>query len=94
MIDISKEKFVRDKPHVNFGLYGGLFVTVFVIAAGLTYFYPDTILPAYYLLTPGTSSFRDSMLHINRTLLNGVFYGSLAVIVGAIIVKGKKILQN
>lgn len=72
----------------------GLFIAVFALASGLTYFYPDTILPGYYLLTPGTSSLRDPLLLTGRILLNGGVYGALAVVIGTMILKGKKILQN
>lgn len=94
VVAISKEKFVRDKPTVNIGLYAGLFGFVFALASVLTYFYPDAILPAFYLLNPGTSSLRDSSVHTSRILLNGVVYGSLAAVVGGLVMKGKKILQN
>ncbi|MHA1935732.1 MAG: hypothetical protein ACW97A_10645 [Candidatus Thorarchaeota archaeon] len=91
---MSKEKFVRDKPHLNIGLLAGLLVVGFALAAGLTYMYPDTIAPAYYLVSPGTSSLRDSSLHIMRSLSNGAIYGLGFMMVSAIILKGKKILQN
>ena len=91
---MSEEKFVRDKPHVNIGLIGGLFVIGFALAAGLTYLYPDTIPLGYLLLTPEASSLRDSMLHTSRILVNGILYGIAAVAVGTVIIKGKKILQN
>jgi hypothetical protein len=94
VIIISKEKFVRNKPHLNIGLIAGVFIVVFAIAAGLTYLYPDTILPGYYLLTPGASSLRDSMLHTSRIFLNGVLYSSLTGVAVILILKGKKILQN
>ena len=91
---LSKEKFVRDKPHLNIGLIAGVFVVGFALAAGLTYLFPDVILPAYYLLYPEASSLRDTMLHTTRILTNGAIYGLGLVIVTAIVMKGKKILQN
>ncbi|MHA1951533.1 MAG: hypothetical protein ACW987_16915 [Candidatus Thorarchaeota archaeon] len=91
---MSKEKFVRNKPHVNFSLVLGLFIAVFVIAAGLTYFYPDLILPASQLLYNGTSSLRNQSVHIARILTNGLVYGLLVGVTTSIILKGKKILQN
>ena len=93
MIILSKEKFVRDKPHLNIGLIAA-FVIGFALAAGLTYLYPDIVLPAYSLLTPGTSSLRDTMLHTTRVLMNGALYGIALVIAASIVMKGKKILQN
>ena len=94
MTNLSKEKFVRDKPHVNIGLIAGVFVIGFAITAGLTYLYPDVILPGYYLLSPGASSLRDTMLHTTRVLLNGAVYGVALVFTASIVMKGKKILQN
>lgn len=94
MIIMSKEKFVRDKPHVNIGLMIGLFIIGFAAAGSMTYLYPDTILPAYVLFSSGASSLRDSSLHITRILLNGGIYGALLLLVGVIVMKGKKILQN
>lgn len=91
---MSKEKFVRDKPHMNIGLLAGLFVIGFSMVAGLTYLYPDMIGPAFYLLSPGTSSLRDVMLQTTRVLANGVVYGLGLVLLTAIVLKGKKILQN
>lgn len=91
---MSKEKFVRDKPHVNIGLIVGLFIIGFAAAGILTYLYPDTILPAYALLSSGASSLRDSSLHTTRVLLNGILYGGVLGLVPVLIVKGKKILQN
>jgi len=91
---MSKEKFVRNKPHVNFSLVFGFFIAVFVIAAGLTYLYPDQILPASQLLYNGTSSLRESSIHIARILTNGLVYGILAGVTTSIILKGKKILQD
>ncbi|TFG26482.1 hypothetical protein EU528_14355 [Candidatus Thorarchaeota archaeon] len=91
---MSKEKFVRDKPHVNIGLIVGLFILGFAAASILTYLYPDSIFPAYALLSSGTSSLRDSSLHTMRVLLNGAIYGGILVLATTIIVKGKKILQN
>ena len=90
---MSKEKFVRDKPHVNIGLLAGMLVG-FALGAGLTYFYPDMIGPAFYLLSPGTSSLRDTILHTTRVLANGVIYGLGLVLLSVIVLKGKKILQN
>lgn len=72
----------------------GFLIIGFGIAAGLTYLYPDTILPALSLISPGTSSLRDSSLHLMRAAVNGVIYGVVLMVVGSIIVKGKKILQN
>ena len=94
MIILSKEKFVRDKPHLNIGLLAGVFVVGFALAAGLTYLYPDVILPGYYLLSPEASSLRDTMLHTARVLLNGAVYGIALVIAASLVIKGKKILQN
>ena len=94
MTILSKEKFVRDKPHLNIGVIAGVFVVGFALAAGLTYLYPDTILPGYYLLSLGSSSLRDTMLHTTRVLLNGAVYGVALVIAASIVMKGKKILQN
>ncbi|MHA2066079.1 MAG: hypothetical protein ACXABY_17045 [Candidatus Thorarchaeota archaeon] len=91
---MSKEKFVRDKPHVNIGVMAGLLVVGFAVAAGLTYLYPDTILPALSLISPGVSSLRDSSLHLARSAANGAIYGIGLVVVTSIIMKGKKILQN
>ncbi len=91
---MSKEKFVRDKPHVNIGLIAGVFIIGFAITAGLTYLYPDVILPGFYLLSPGASSLRDTTLHTTRLLLNGAIYGVALVIATSIVLKGKKILQN
>jgi hypothetical protein len=91
---MSKEKFVRDKPHVNIGLIVGLFIVGFVVAGAITFFYPDMILPAYVLLSAGASSLRDSSIHITRVLLNGAIYGGVLALAATIIVKGKKILQN
>jgi len=90
---MSKEKFVRNKPHLNIGLLAGLLVG-FAVGAGLTYLYPDMIGPAFYLLSPGTSSLRDIMLQTTRVLANGVIYGLGLVLLTAIVLKGKKILQN
>ncbi len=91
---MSKEKFVRSKPHVNIGLIGGFFVIAFALASGLTFFYPDMILPASQLLFAGTSSLRDPVVHIVRSLANGVVYGLLAGVAVSVVLKGKKILQN
>ncbi len=91
---MSKEKFVRDKPHMNIGLLFVIFAVGFAIAAGLTYLYPNMILPGYYLLSPGTSSLRDIMTHASRIALNGVVYGIILVVASSIVMKGKKILQN
>jgi hypothetical protein len=91
---MSKEKFVRDKPHVNIGLMIGLFIIGFAAAGAMTYLYPDSILPAYVLLSSGASSLRDSSLHITRILLNGGIYGIGLLLVGEVVMKGKKILQN
>jgi len=91
---MSKEKFVRDKPHVNIGLMIGLFIVGFIAAAAMTYLYPDTIPPAYVLISTGASSLRDSSLHMTRVLLNGGVYGTILLLVGGLVMKGKKILQN
>jgi hypothetical protein len=91
---MSKEKFVRSKPHLNIGLMIGLFIIGFVATGLLTYLFPDNILPAYVLLSSGASSLRDFSLHMTRVLLNGTLYGALLVLVGSLIIKGKKILQN
>ncbi len=91
---MSKEKFVRDKPHLNIGLLFGIFAVGFSIAAVLTYLYPDMILPGYYLISLGTSSLRDIMTHASRIALNGVVYGIVLVMASSIVMKGKKILQN
>lgn len=91
---MSKEKFVRDKPHMNIGLLFGIFAVGFAIAAGLTYLYPDMILPGYYLIDQGTSSLRDIMTHTSRIALNGMVYGIVLVMASSIVMKGKKILQN
>ncbi len=94
MSSLSKEKFVRDKPHLNIGLLFVIFAVGFAIAAGLTYLYPDTILPGYLLVSPGTSSLRDIMTHSSRIVLNGVVYGIVLLMASSIAMKGKKILQN
>jgi hypothetical protein len=91
---LSKEKFVRSKPHVNISLVVGFFVAAFGLAAGLTYIYPDLILPASQLLFSGTGSARDPSVHVARILTNGLVYGLLAGAAGSIVMKGKKILQN
>jgi len=91
---MSKEKFVRSKPHVNIGLILGLIITAFALAAGLTFFYPDTILPASQFLFPGTSSLRDPLVHVTRSLANGAIYGLLIGVAASVVLKGKKILQN
>ncbi|MFW9910449.1 MAG: hypothetical protein ACFFEF_17975 [Candidatus Thorarchaeota archaeon] len=91
---MSKEKFVRSKPHVNIILVLGFFVAAFAIATGLTYIYPDLILPASQLLYTGTSSLREPSIHTVRILTNGLVYGLLVGITTSIILKGKKILQN
>jgi len=91
---MSKEKFVRSKPHVNIGLIVGFFSIAFALAAGLTFFYPDTVLPASQFLFPGTSSLRDPLVHSTRSLANGTIYGLLAGVVAFVVLKGKKILQN
>ncbi|MFW9961210.1 MAG: hypothetical protein ACFFDV_09335 [Candidatus Thorarchaeota archaeon] len=74
---MSREKFVRSKPHVNIGLIVGFFLAAFALAAGLTFFYLDMILPASHLLFFGTSSLRDPTVHMARILANGVIYGLL-----------------
>lgn len=91
---MSKEKFVRSKPHVNIGLIVGFFLAAFALAAGLTFFYPDMILPASHLLFFGTSSLRDPTVHMARILANGVIYGLLTGVAASVMLKGKKILQN
>jgi hypothetical protein len=91
---LSKEKFVRDKPHVNIGLIVGSFIVGFALGAGLTYLYPDLILPATQLLFTGTSSLRDPAVHITRIFLNGAVYGAFTGLAAAIVMKGRKILQN
>ena len=91
---MSKEKFVRSKPHVNISLIAGFFVAAFVLAAGLTYIYPDLILPASQFLFTGTSSLRDSSVLVTRILANGAVYGLLAGAAASIVLKGKKILEN
>ena len=91
---MSKEKFVRNKPHVNIGLLAVVFIVVFGFVAGLTYLYPDMILPGYFLLSPEASSLRDTTLQTSRILLNGILYGLGAVAVSGMILKGKKILEN
>jgi hypothetical protein len=72
----------------------GLLVIGFTVAAGLTYLYPDTILPAFSLISPGASSLRDSSLHLARATTNGIIYGIGLVVIISVILKGKKILQN
>ena len=91
---LSKEKFVRGKPHLNIGLIAGVFVVGLALAAGLTYLYPDVILLGYYLLSPRTSSLRDTLLHTTQVLMNGTIHGAALVIAVSIVMKGKNILQN
>jgi len=79
---------------MNIGVLSGIFAVGFAIIAGLTYLYPDMILPGYYLISPGASSLRDIMTHASRIVLNGAVYGIILVVASSILMKGKKILQK
>jgi hypothetical protein len=90
---LSREKFVRDKPRVNVALVAGVFAVAFALAAGHTYLFPDSIMPASQLLFSGTISLRNPSVHIARVLVNGAAYGVLAALAASIVMKGRKILQ-
>ena len=73
---MSKEKFVRSKPHVNIGL----FIVVLAIFAMLTYYLPQQIPPGS-IAFPVESALRPEFgVLVTQSLLNGVFYGVVGVI--------------
>jgi hypothetical protein len=73
---MSKEKFVRDKPHVNIGL----FAMVLVIVAALTYVFPQQIAPGN-IVFPVESVLRPNLgVLLSQGFLNGLVYGIVMVL--------------
>ena len=73
---MSKEKFVRDKPHVNVGL----FVTVLVIVVVLTVIRPQQIPPGN-IIFPVESVLRPNLgVLLSQGILNGLVYGTVMVL--------------
>lgn len=76
MITVSKEKFVRDKPHVNIGL----FIMVLVVVAALTYVLPQQIPPGN-IIFPVESVLKPSLgVLLSQGFLNGMVYGIVMVL--------------
>jgi len=72
---MSKEKFVRDKPHVNIGL----FILVLVIVAALTVVLPQQIPPGN-IIFPVESVLRPNLgVLLSQGFLNGLVYGAIMV---------------
>ena len=68
---MSKEKFVRDKPHVNIGLM----VVVFIAAAAVSYYIPGQVPPGnMFVLTPTSTIVLSSTDTLIQSLINGAFY--------------------
>lgn len=57
-----------------------LAVAVFIIAGAITFMYPDTILPAVYLIQSGASAARDISIQLVRTGLNAIVWGAAAYV--------------
>ncbi|MHA1951595.1 MAG: hypothetical protein ACXAAO_02440 [Candidatus Thorarchaeota archaeon] len=73
---MSKEKFVRDKPHVNIGI----FIVVLAIFVALTYVLPQQIPPGN-IAFPVESVLRpDFVVLLTQSLVNGAVYGIVGVI--------------
>ncbi|MHA2025280.1 MAG: hypothetical protein ACW98U_05195 [Candidatus Thorarchaeota archaeon] len=73
---MSKEKFVRDKPHVNIGL----FVVVLAIAVVMTVLRPQQILPGS-IIFPVESILRPNpIVLLSQGFLNGLVYGAVIVL--------------
>jgi hypothetical protein len=76
MIQMSKEKFIRDKPHVSIGL----FIVVFSVFAALTFILPHQIPPGN-IVFPIESALRpDLVTLLNQSLVNGIVYGIIGVL--------------
>ena len=73
---MSNEKFVRDKPHVNIGLF--IMVLVFVVI--LTVVRPQEIPPGNVIF-PIKSILRPNLgILLSQGFLNGLVYGTVMVI--------------
>ena len=73
---MSKEKFVRDKPHVDVGL----FVMVLVVVVVLTVIRPQQIPPGN-IIFPVASTLRPNLgVLLSQGFLNGLVYGIVMVI--------------
>jgi heme A synthase len=76
MITMSKEKFVRNKPHVNIGLF--IMVLVFVVI--LTLVRPQEIPPGN-IIFPVESVLRPNLgVLLSQGFLNGLVYGTAGVL--------------
>jgi hypothetical protein len=74
---MSKEKFVRDKPHVNIGL----FALVLVVVAALTYVLPQQIPPGNIIFPVASVLRPDLGVLLSQGFLNGFVYGVVMVLV-------------
>lgn len=73
---MSKEKFVRDKPHVNVGL----FILVLVVVVVLTVIRPQQIPPGN-IIFPVTSTLRPNLgVLLSQGFLNGLVYGTVMLL--------------
>lgn len=73
---MSKEKFVRDKPHVNIGM----FIVVMAIVVVLTVLLPQQILPGN-IIFPVESILRPNLVVLlSQGFLNGLLYGTVMVL--------------
>ncbi|MHA1965549.1 MAG: hypothetical protein ACXACG_17845 [Candidatus Thorarchaeota archaeon] len=73
---MSKEKFVRDKPHVNIGL----FIVILTIFVALTYVLPQQIPPGN-ITFPVESVLRPNLgVLLSQGLVNGVVYAIVGVV--------------
>jgi len=76
MITMSKEKFVRSKPHVNIGL----FIMVLLFAVVLTVVRPQEIPPGN-IIFPVESVLRPNLgILLSQGVLNGLVYGTVMVL--------------
>ena len=73
---MSKEKFVRDKPHVNIGLFAMVLVTV----AALTYVFPQQIAPGNIIFPVGSVLRPNLGILLSQGFLNGLVYGIVMVL--------------
>lgn len=87
---MSKEKFVRTKPHIAIILS----LAVFIIILGVTFLYPEVVPPGNVLFVPGSALPTNTSTILVEALFNGVLYGFITFVLVTIVMKGKKILQN
>ena len=74
---MSKEKFVRDKPHVNIGL----FVIVLMVITVVSYVLPQQIAPGN-IIFPVESVLRPNLgVLLSQGLFNGIVYGIVSILV-------------